>query len=509
MSLSIIHTQVALGIQSQAVTVEIDLANGLPAFNIVGLPEKAVQESRERVRGALNNSHFEFPARRITVNLAPADLPKEGSGFDLPIAIGILVASEQVTADSINEFDLTGELALSGEIRPVNGILPIALGCRHKKRSLIFPADNHNEVSLVKHLNSYPARHLLEVCAHLNKTQSLQVLQAQAPDTSVADDLPDMKDIKGQPQAKRALQIAAAGKHSLLMIGPPGSGKSMLAARLPGLLPELTDQEAIESATIHSISNSSFKPQNWKKPVFRSPHHSASAAALVGGGSNPRPGEISLAHHGVLFLDELTEFERRTLDVLREPLENGHISISRVARKTQYPAKFQLVAAMNPCPCGYLGDAKRACGTCTAEQIQRYKGKVSGPIMDRIDIHIEVPAISASDLTSERPQHSSASIKPAVQAARNRQLQRCGKTNNELNADELLQYARPDKTGEQLLLQSIDRLGLSARAYHRILRVARTIADFEGCDSVTAAHIAEAIAYRKLDRKLPDALSGL
>lgn len=502
MSLAVISTRVTVGIQSRPVSVEVDLANGLPAFNIVGLPEKAVQESKERVRGALKNSQFEFPARRITVNLAPADLPKVGSGFDLPIAIGILIASGQLPAKKAALLEFIGELALSGELRPVRGALPIALSCKQKGVPLVFPIDNQQEVGLIADYVSYPARHLLEVCAHLNDAQPLEPLLTDDIPGYNVESFADLADIRGQASAKRALQIAAAGRHSLLMVGPPGSGKSMLASRLPGLLPPLTDEQAIESAAIHSVSHQSFDHDNWKKPPFRSPHHSASSAALVGGGSLPQPGEISLAHHGVLFLDELTEFERRTLDLLREPLENGYISISRVARKIEYPARFQLIAAMNPCPCGYLGDAKRACGTCTAEQIQRYQGRISGPVLDRIDLQIEVPAQPASLLTRPAQETSSEVMRQSVIIARQKQHERAGKTNSELNASELAQTALPDQQGMQLLETAIDKMGLSARAYHRILRVARTIADLDQAEHTGSQHVAEAIAYRKLDRRL-------
>jgi len=500
MSLAIVQTRVTVGIHSQAVTVEIHLANGLPAFNIVGLPEKAVQESRERVRAALNNCEFEFPTRRITVNLAPADLPKEGSGFDLPIAIGILAASEQIPLKALQNCEFIGELALSGDIRPVNGILPVALGTQNAGHQLIFPARNANEVTLVKDLTAYAAGSLLRVTAHLNKLHPIEALAYNPPKAEQALTVPDMSDVKGQPQARRALTIAAAGNHSLLMIGPPGSGKSMLAARLPGLLPELSEQQAIETAAIHSISDQSMQLSQWLQPPYRSPHHSASAAALVGGGSNPKPGEISLAHNGVLFLDELTEFQRSTLDVLREPLENGYIRISRVARKTEYPANFQLIAAMNPCPCGYLGDEKRACGTCTAEQIKRYQGRVSGPILDRIDLHVEVPNLPASQLMDNTAAESSASLKLQVLNCRKIQLSRTGSTNNTLNSKQIETYAMPDKHGLKLLQQAIDKLGLSARAWHRILRVSRTIADLENAEKVAARHVGEAIGYRRLDR---------
>ncbi|MCU7810276.1 MAG: YifB family Mg chelatase-like AAA ATPase, partial [Candidatus Thiodiazotropha sp. (ex Notomyrtea botanica)] len=389
MSLAILYSRAQEGIQAPLVTVEIHLANGLPALSIVGLPEMAVRESKDRVRGALTNSQFEFPARRITINLAPADLPKEGGRFDLPIGLGILAASGQLPKATLENYEFAGELALSGELRPVTGILPAALAAREAGRTLIVPRQNADEAALVADLNLHCADHLLEVCAHLNGTSLLPTIRKNSRPT-VSGHQPYLAEVKGQHQAKRALEIAAAGGHALLFIGPPGTGKSMLATRLPGILPEMSEDEALESAAIASITNRPFQPERWLQRPFRSPHHTASAVALVGGGSKPRPGEISLAHNGVLFLDELPEFERHVLEVLREPMENGWITISRATQQAEYPARFQLIAAMNPCPCGYLGDGSERC-RCSIEQIKRYRNRISGPLLDRIDMHVEVP----------------------------------------------------------------------------------------------------------------------
>ena len=503
MSLSIINTRIPIGIHAQPVTVEIHLANGLPSFQIVGLPEKAVQESRERVRSAITNSQLEFPQRRITVNLAPADIPKEGGGFDLPIAIGILQASGQIPENTIENTEFIGELALSGNIRPVKGILPIAIGCKKDKQSLFFPSGNINEVKLVNGLQAYACQHLLELTAHLNGTAKIPIISTGDVEFNHSSIYPCLSDIKGQPQAKRALIIAAAGNHSLLMVGPPGSGKSMLAQRLPGIIPQLSEAQALETAAVHSISHQRSDFHNWREPPFRAPHHSASSAALVGGGSIPKPGEISLAHNGVLFLDELTEFDRRTLDVLREPLENGYISLSRVAQKTCFPSRFQLIAAMNPCPCGYLGDIKRACGTCTVEQIKRYQGKLSGPVMDRIDLHIEVPAVPATLLSDQKTSgESSELIRVKIKQTRDIQLKRQNVTNSQLDNKQISQHIKLNRESQRLIQEAIDKLGLSARAYHRILRVSRTIADLENSASIETKHIAESISYRKLDREM-------
>jgi magnesium chelatase family protein len=501
MSLAILYSRAQEGIKAPLVTVEVHLSNGLPGLSIVGLPEMAVRESKDRVRGALINSQFEFPARRITINLAPADLPKEGGRFDLPIALGILAASNQLAAEPLNHYEFTGELALSGEMRPISGILPVALTARDAGRSLILPQQNAEEAGLVSGLQCYPAKHLLEVCSHLNSVSQLQQFKS-VPSPSNPEKHPlDMADVYGQPHARRALEISAAGAHSLLYIGPPGTGKSMLASRLPGILPPMSEEEALETAAIHSVANNrTFQPTQWRQRPFRAPHHTASAAALVGGGSNPKPGEISLAHRGVLFLDELPEFNRHTLEVLREPLENGRITISRANHQVDYPSNFQLIAAMNPCPCGHLGDGSNRCH-CTLDRINRYRNRISGPLLDRIDMHVEVPRqplkINQASPTREEP---SEAIRNRVIEAREIQLQRQGCTNQALQGLQIENVASPDKAGNELLHRAIEKLGLSMRAYHRILKVARTIADLEASPKVETSHISEAIGYRRLDR---------
>ncbi len=499
MSLAQLHSRARNGIQAPLVTVEVHLANGLPALAIVGLPEKAVQESKDRVRGAILNSGFEFPARRITVNLAPADLPKEGGCYDLPIALGILAASDQIPRAGIGDVEFMGELALSGQLRAVKGVLPAALAARQAGRSLIVPQENLAEAALVSGLERFGADSLLAVCHHLSGSQPLDWKTIEASDAALP--VANLLEVKGQPQAKRALEIAASGGHSLLFLGPPGSGKSMLAQRLPGILPPMTEGEALEAASIHSVSNNGFDADQWGQRPYRAPHHSASGPALVGGGGNPRPGEVSLAHNGVLFLDELPEFDRKVLEVLREPLENGHITISRAARSAEFPARFQLIAAMNPCPCGYLGDSERSC-SCSQEQVRRYRARLSGPLLDRIDMHVEAPRLPAQ-LLMQAPSdgESSQQVRQRVIAARDLQLQRAGKANAALGPAEIEQHCPLDQASASLLQDAIRRLGLSARAYHRILKVARTIADLAGDAAIQANHIAEAIGYRRLDRQ--------
>jgi len=499
--LCVLHSRAREGIDAPPVTVEVHLSGGLPVLSMVGLPELAVKESKDRVRGALLNGHFQFPAGRVTINLAPADLPKEGGRFDLPIALGILGASGQLATGGLSGVEMLGELALSGELRPVSGVLPAALAVRDAGRELILPSENAAEAALVTGLTLRPARHLLEVCEHLNGSRPLPIYAAD-PGALMEPDYPDLDEVRGQEQAKRALEIAAAGGHSLLMIGPPGTGKSLLAHRLPGLLPPLSEPEALEAAAIRSVGErDAFDPGTWRLRPFRSPHHTASGVALVGGGSNPRPGEISLAHLGVLFLDELPEFDRRVLEVLREPLESGRIHISRAARQAEFPARFQLVAAMNPCPCGYLGDGSGRCH-CTADQVARYRGRISGPLLDRIDMHVEVPRVDAARLGAPDAGtgESSALVRRRVCAARGRQLARAGKSNSALTPKEIERHCPLDDSGRRLMEQVLTRLALSARAYHRILKVARTIADLAECDSLTTAHLSEAVNYRRLDR---------
>jgi len=505
MSLAVVRSRAPASGRAPEVTVEVHLANGLPSFSIVGLPDLEVRESRERVRAALQNCDFDFPVRRITVNLAPADLPKESGRFDLPIALGILAASGQIPAESLMHREFAGELSLTGALRPMRGAFAMACGTARSnavqtEAELYLPAASAAEAALVPGVNVYGAADLPSLCAHLSGTTDGRLRPVTAPvlDTLPAIPSADMADVIGQRAARRALEVAAAGGHHVLMIGPPGAGKSMLAARLPSLLPPMTDDEALTSAALLSASMAGFSPAQWRQRPFRAPHHSSSAAALVGGRNPPQPGEITLAHLGVLFLDEIPEFDRHVLETLREPLEAGRITISRAALQADFPAACQLIAAMNPCPCGWRGDPNGRC-RCTPEIAARYLRKLSGPLLDRIDIQIELPALTPAELSarSSSANEPSAAIATRVSEARARQLARQGKTNRELSGREVDEVCRPDAAGEALLREAGNRFGWSARAYYRVLKVARTIADLAGAEVPTGAQIAEAVQYRR------------
>lgn len=502
MSLAIVQSRASIGMSAPLITIEVHLSGGLPGLCIVGLPEKAVKESKDRVRSAILNNGFQFPVCRAVINLAPADFPKEGGRYDLPIALGILAASDQIPKEALAQYEFVGELALTGLLKPVKGILPMALMAKESRRALILPADNAEEAALTNGLDIYPAEELRTVCAHLLGQARIKKFELNRCAATPLQSYPDLADVRGQEQAKRAIEIAAAGGHSVLFSGPPGTGKTMISSRLPGILPDMTETEAQMTAMVYSVSAQGFNSAQWCLRPFRAPHHTASSPALVGGGSPPKPGEISLAHNGVLFLDELPEFDRHVLEALREPLESGHVIISRAGRQAQFPSRFQLIAAMNPCPCGYAGDISGRC-QCSQEQVARYQNRLSGPLLDRIDMHVLVSPLPPSLLLSQSSEkaESSAVVRARVIAAREKQLQRGGCVNAALVGEQVAKQCAVEKNDFAFLENAVEKLALSARSYHRVLKLSRTIADLDESDCILKKHLQEALGYRSLRKE--------